>query len=65
MKGVPTLAGVPVVLMGWPDEEPGARAAGCDGFLSKPVSMSDLLNSLICGKAVRAVTHRTGAGHCS
>jgi CheY-like chemotaxis protein len=46
MKSIPTLAGIPVVLMGWPDEEPEARAAGCDGFLSKPVSMSDLLNSL-------------------
>jgi CheY-like chemotaxis protein len=46
MKSVPTLAGVPVVLIGWPDEEPGARAAGCYDFLSKPVSMSELLNSL-------------------
>jgi hypothetical protein len=46
MGSVPTLAGVPVVLIGWPDEEPGARVAGCDGFLSKLVSMSDLLNSL-------------------
>lgn len=49
LKCTPTLAHVPVVLLGWPDEEPEARASGCDGFLSKPVSMSDLLNSLDFG----------------
>lgn len=46
LKSTPTLAHVPVVLIGWPDQEPEARVAACDGFLSKPVSIADLLNLL-------------------
>lgn len=46
LKSTPTLAHVPVVLIGWPDQEPEARVAACDGFLSKPVSIADLLKLL-------------------
>jgi CheY-like chemotaxis protein len=46
LKSTLTLAHVPVVLIGWPDQEPKARVAACDGFLSKPVSIADLLKLL-------------------
>ena len=46
LKSTPTLAQVPVVLIGWPAQESEARVAACDGFLSKPVSIADLLKLL-------------------
>jgi two-component system chemotaxis response regulator CheY len=46
LKGTPSLAHVPVVLMGAPDRESQATAAGCDAFLAKPFSISALLDAL-------------------
>jgi CheY-like chemotaxis protein len=46
LKSNPSLAHVPVVLMGTPDWEPQAMAAGCDAFLAKPFSVSALLDTL-------------------
>jgi two-component system chemotaxis response regulator CheY len=46
LKALPSLAKVPVLLMGSPHEELEAVAAGCDGFLTKPISMKALLEAL-------------------
>jgi CheY-like chemotaxis protein len=46
LKAIPSLAQVPVVLLGRPDQESEARAAGCDGFLAKPFRISALLDAL-------------------
>jgi CheY-like chemotaxis protein len=46
LKGIPSLVHVPVVLMGMPDWESQAMAAGCDAFLAKPLSISALLDAV-------------------
>jgi two-component system chemotaxis response regulator CheY len=45
LKTIPSLAKVPLVLMGSPNEESEALASGCDGFLLKPISMEALLQA--------------------
>jgi CheY-like chemotaxis protein len=46
LKAIPWLAAVPVVLMGWPDQESKARQPYCDAFVAKPFSTDTLLNCL-------------------
>ena len=46
LKSTPSLARVPVVLMGWPDQESKAREANCDAFIAKPFSTDTLLDCL-------------------
>ena len=46
MREIPSLSRVPVVLMGPPEQRPEALAAGCSGFLAKPISMEALVETL-------------------
>jgi CheY-like chemotaxis protein len=46
VKDMPSLAQVPIILMGISEQRPEAMAAGCDGFLAKPFSTPDLLDAL-------------------
>ena len=46
LKSIPSLARVPVVLMGWPHQESEAREAKCDAFIAKPFSIDILLDCL-------------------
>lgn len=43
LKAEPRTADIPIlIVIFWPEAERGARAAGCDGFLLKPVPISEL-----------------------
>ena len=46
IKSSPNLAHIPVVLMSSPDNEPEARAAGCDAFVAKPFGGQTILTLL-------------------
>lgn len=46
VKAIPSVALVPVVLMGSLQQESEARAAGCDAFLAKPFSIPELMDRL-------------------
>jgi two-component system, cell cycle response regulator DivK len=55
IKGDPALAGIPVLAVtayAMKGDEEKCRAAGCDAYLSKPVSMQSLLDAsrALCGE---------------